>query len=109
MPGLANPRRVAIGRGDPIGPPEDRVAVLREFARSSEMSGLVPCVFSASDATAREARALAAGGDVMRRRDDGAFRPVVEFLIASSCPAPRCGSCCSSSDPADRRSGNRSG
>jgi phosphatidylglycerol lysyltransferase len=25
--------------------------------------------------------------DVMRRRDDGAFRPVVEFLIASSCLA----------------------
>jgi lysylphosphatidylglycerol synthetase-like protein (DUF2156 family) len=47
---------VAIGLGDAIGPPEDRAAALREFARSSEMSGLVPCVFSASDATAREAR-----------------------------------------------------
>ncbi|MFR9804639.1 bifunctional lysylphosphatidylglycerol flippase/synthetase MprF [Pseudonocardia sp. RS010] len=45
---------VAIGLGDPIGP--EPLPALEEFAVRNETAGLVPCLFSASDATARAAR-----------------------------------------------------
>ncbi|GAA1881570.1 DUF2156 domain-containing protein [Pseudonocardia ailaonensis] len=45
---------VAVGLGDPIGPSPG--SALTEFGRRSETAGLVACLFSASDAMARQAR-----------------------------------------------------
>lgn len=45
---------VAIALGDPVAPPTPaaRAAALEAFARSAEQAGLIPCVFSASAASA---------------------------------------------------------
>lgn len=42
---------VALVLGDPLGPEEGRVASVREFVDDAEHAGLVPCFFSATDAT----------------------------------------------------------
>jgi lysylphosphatidylglycerol synthetase-like protein (DUF2156 family) len=42
---------VAIVLADPLGPPETRAESAREFIGMAERAGLVPCFFSASDAT----------------------------------------------------------
>ncbi|MBK0422182.1 DUF2156 domain-containing protein [Leucobacter sp. CSA2] len=41
---------VAIALGDPIGPEGDLGEALADFARATERAGLVPCVFSATQA-----------------------------------------------------------
>ncbi|WP_336660290.1 bifunctional lysylphosphatidylglycerol flippase/synthetase MprF [Leucobacter sp. USHLN153] len=43
---------VAIMLGDPIVPRGERAAALEEFARTAQRAGLIPCAFSASEATA---------------------------------------------------------
>ncbi|KQZ85641.1 hypothetical protein ASD56_04880 [Microbacterium sp. Root166] len=43
----------AIALADPIGPPESRHASVREFIRSAELAGLVPCFFSCAEETRR--------------------------------------------------------
>ncbi|NMH91029.1 DUF2156 domain-containing protein [Pseudonocardia bannensis] len=43
---------VAVGLGDPIGPPGTHAATVTEFARMAERSALVPCLFSVTAATA---------------------------------------------------------
>lgn len=42
---------VALALADPIGPAESREAAVRDFIRTAEHAGLVPCFFSADDAT----------------------------------------------------------
>lgn len=42
---------VALALADPIGAPEARGAAVAEFIRSAENAGLVPCFFSADEAT----------------------------------------------------------
>lgn len=42
---------VALALADPIGPLESRPEAVAEFIRSAELAGLVPCFFSADDAT----------------------------------------------------------
>ncbi|WP_435746946.1 bifunctional lysylphosphatidylglycerol flippase/synthetase MprF [Microbacterium sp. PMB16] len=42
---------VALALADPIGRAEDRAEAVTEFIRSSEQAGLVPCFFSADEAT----------------------------------------------------------
>ncbi|MFF3600365.1 bifunctional lysylphosphatidylglycerol flippase/synthetase MprF [Kitasatospora indigofera] len=44
--------RVAVALGDPVGRPEDRDRALTEFAGMCDASGVVPCLFSASERTA---------------------------------------------------------
>jgi phosphatidylglycerol lysyltransferase len=44
-------RGVAIALADPLGPPEARSAAVHEFIDAAQHAGLVPCFFSASDAT----------------------------------------------------------
>ncbi|WP_250549314.1 bifunctional lysylphosphatidylglycerol flippase/synthetase MprF [Pseudonocardia sp. H11422] len=43
---------VAIGLGDPVGPPGSHASTVVEFARMAERSALVPCLFSVTSATA---------------------------------------------------------
>ena len=45
---------VALALADPLGPPGSRAASVREFIAMAERAGLIPCFFSADDAT-REA------------------------------------------------------
>ncbi|WP_311244674.1 DUF2156 domain-containing protein [Microbacterium sp. WCS2018Hpa-23] len=42
---------VALALADPIGPAEVRAAAVADFIRTAENAGLVPCFFSADDAT----------------------------------------------------------
>ncbi|WP_285363976.1 DUF2156 domain-containing protein [Microbacterium sp. LMC-P-041] len=42
---------VALALADPIGPPASRAVAVTEFIRTAELAGLVPCFFSADDAT----------------------------------------------------------
>lgn len=42
---------VALALADPVGPAEMRATAVREFVHSAEQAGLVPCFFSADDAT----------------------------------------------------------
>ncbi|MFJ4017531.1 bifunctional lysylphosphatidylglycerol flippase/synthetase MprF [Microbacterium sp. NPDC090014] len=42
---------VALALADPIGPPASRAVAVTEFIRTAELVGLVPCFFSADDAT----------------------------------------------------------
>lgn len=42
---------VALALADPIGPAESRAAAVEEFIREAEHAGLVPCFFSADEAT----------------------------------------------------------
>jgi len=42
---------VAIVLGDPLGPPQTRAESVREFIDIAERAGLVPCFFSAGEAT----------------------------------------------------------
>lgn len=42
---------VALALADPLGPEASRAASVAEFIRMSESAGLVPCFFSANDAT----------------------------------------------------------
>jgi len=42
---------VAIALSDPLGPPEGRAQSVREFVDAAEHAGLIPCFFSASNAT----------------------------------------------------------
>ena len=42
---------VALALADPIGPAESRSAAVRDFIRTAEDAGLVPCFFSADEAT----------------------------------------------------------
>ncbi len=42
---------VALALADPIGPAESRFAAVRDFIRTAEDAGLVPCFFSADEAT----------------------------------------------------------
>lgn len=42
---------VAIVLGDPLGPQERRTEAVREFIRSAERAGLVPCFFSSTEPT----------------------------------------------------------
>lgn len=48
---------VAIGLGDPIGPPGTDDEAVAGFARMSDRAGLIPCMFSVGDATAAAAEA----------------------------------------------------
>lgn len=41
----------AIALGDPLGPEETRATSVREFADAAERAGLIPCFFSAGEAT----------------------------------------------------------
>ncbi len=50
--------RVAVALGDPVGRPADRAAALTEFAAMCDASGLVPCLFSATERAALDAEAL---------------------------------------------------
>ncbi|MET0813028.1 MAG: DUF2156 domain-containing protein, partial [Microbacterium sp.] len=43
--------QVALALADPLGPVETRAESVSEFIRMSEAAGLIPCFFSASDAT----------------------------------------------------------
>ncbi|MBW9120208.1 DUF2156 domain-containing protein [Microbacterium trichothecenolyticum] len=42
---------VALALADPIGPEASRAASVREFIRDAERAGLIPCFFSADEAT----------------------------------------------------------
>ncbi|MDY0984832.1 DUF2156 domain-containing protein [Microbacterium sp. CFBP9023] len=42
---------VALALADPIGAPASRAVAVTEFIRTAELAGLVPCFFSADDAT----------------------------------------------------------
>lgn len=42
---------VALGLADPIGPADSRAEAVTEFIRTAEQAGLVPCFFSADEAT----------------------------------------------------------
>lgn len=42
---------VALALADPIGPPASRAVAVTKFIRTAELAGLVPCFFSADDAT----------------------------------------------------------
>ncbi|WP_226531377.1 bifunctional lysylphosphatidylglycerol flippase/synthetase MprF [Microbacterium paraoxydans] len=42
---------VALALADPIGPEDARVEAVQEFIRTAELAGLVPCFFSADEAT----------------------------------------------------------
>lgn len=44
---------VAIGLGDPVVAPGGHAEALTEFSAAAERAGLIPCVFSAGDATAQ--------------------------------------------------------
>lgn len=50
--------RVAVALGDPVGREPDRATALTEFAGMCDASGLVPCLFSASERTATDAGAM---------------------------------------------------
>lgn len=50
--------RVAVALGDPVGRPEDRDRALTEFAGMCDASGVVPCLFSASERTAVAAEGM---------------------------------------------------
>lgn len=49
---------VAIGLGDPVGPPAERADTVQEYARMCELSGWVPCLFSVTAETAAATDAL---------------------------------------------------
>jgi len=49
---------VAVALGDPVAPDGQSARTLREFRTMCENSGLVPCVFSATAATAAQTREL---------------------------------------------------
>ncbi|GEL18049.1 bifunctional lysylphosphatidylglycerol flippase/synthetase MprF [Pseudonocardia asaccharolytica] len=49
---------VAIGLGDPIGPSGSQPGAVAEFARMTERSGLVPCLFSVTTPVATAASGL---------------------------------------------------
>lgn len=42
---------VALALADPIGPPDARAEAVTDFIHAAELAGLVPCFFSADDAT----------------------------------------------------------
>ncbi|MBW8763329.1 MAG: DUF2156 domain-containing protein [Microbacterium sp.] len=42
---------VALALADPVGPAETRAAAVQEFVHAAEQAGLIPCFFSADDAT----------------------------------------------------------
>ncbi len=50
--------QVALVLGDPVGPPGRRLAALAEFDAFCFANGWIPCLFSAGEATAADARTL---------------------------------------------------
>jgi lysylphosphatidylglycerol synthetase-like protein (DUF2156 family) len=59
---------VAVGLGDPVGPPEGRADAVRSFVAMCERTGAVPCLFSVTAATAGLVEAL--GWQHVRVADD---------------------------------------